>query len=264
MGKNNILKMKMNTENSVIGTWSSLSSPNVINVLGTTNLDFVILDMEHGSMSFETVENMVRAAEAAEISPIVRVWDDHEQTLLRALETGVRSIMVPHIDTPEAAHRVVCNCKYYPEGDRGLSPYTRLHDFTHVDISNSLQNENKETLVGILVEGQSGLDNLEQIVKVKGIDLIYLGLFDICQSVGLPGELNHPRVLNEIERCCDLIQSSGIAAGCMSTNLESIEMLKSVGYKFIAYLNDAASIKSHFDEILLKVGSVSNRHNSNI
>ena len=143
--------------------------------------------------------------------------------------------------------------EYYPNGNRGLSPYTRSHNFTHIDISDSLQKENQEILVGILVEGEEGLANLDQIVKVGGIDLIYLGLFDICQSVGLPGQIDHPKVLKEIERCCDLIQSSGISAGCMSTNIQNIKILKNNNYKFIAYLNDAASIKYHFDDICMQI-----------
>ena len=254
MKKTNNLKRKLQEGASVIGTWSSLSSANVINVLGTTELDFVVIDMEHGSMSFETVENMVRAAEASEISPIVRVWDDHEQTLLRALETGARSVMIPHISSPEKAEKVAKCCKYFPEGNRGLSPYTRVHDFTHEGIAESLQRENLETFVGILVEGQEGLNNLEEIVKVRGIDLIYLGLFDICQSIGLPGQLNHPKVLDEIKRCQGLIQSNGIIAGSMSINAEYIEMLRKLDFKFIAYLNDAAALKTHFEEILNKLG----------
>jgi 4-hydroxy-2-oxoheptanedioate aldolase len=249
MHKHNSLKQKLKEKTQVIGTWSSLSSPNVVNVLGSTDLDFVVIDLEHGSMSHETVENMVRAAEASGISPIVRVGDDHEQTILRALETGPRSVMVPHINSVEKAEKIAKCCKYFPAGNRGLSPYTRIHDFTHIDIQDSLQTENQETMVGILVEGQEGLDNLEDIVKVEGIDLIYLGLFDICQSVGLPGQLNHPKVLEQIKRCCELIESNGIAAGSMSTSVEFINMLKDVGYTFIAYLNDAAAMKFHFDDI---------------
>ena len=114
MNTKNKLKEKLINGETVIGTWSSLSSPNIINVLGTTGLDFVVIDMEHGSMSFETVENMVRAAEATDISPIVRTWDDNSQTLLRALETGPHSVMVPHVKTAEDANCIVKACKYFP------------------------------------------------------------------------------------------------------------------------------------------------------
>ena len=201
-------------------------------------------------MSFETAENMVRAAEATCISPIIRTWDDDGQTLLRTLETGTQSVMVPHVKTDADAERIAEACKYFPEGNRGLSPYTRVHDFTHEGIDESLQKANQETLVGILVEGKEGLANLEDIAQVKGIDLIYLGLFDICQSVGLPGQVNHPDVLAEVERCRDIITSNGIVAGSMSTDIDYIKMLKQKKYQFIAYLNDAAGLKKHFDDIL--------------
>ncbi len=256
MKKENLLKKKLKTGDQTIGTWSSLSSANVINVLGTTGLDFVVIDMEHGSMSFETVENMVRAAEASGISPIIRVWNDHEQTLLRALETGVLSVMVPHVKTAKDAERIANSCRYFPEGNRGLSPYTRVHDFTHENIQESLVQSNKNTLVGILVEGQEGLNNLDEIVKVNNIDLIYLGLFDICQSVGLPGQLNHPNVLDEVKRCLQIIQSNGIAAGSMSTDLNYIKMLKGLNYQFIAYLNDAAALKKHYCNVLQNIGNL--------
>jgi 4-hydroxy-2-oxoheptanedioate aldolase len=246
MNTKNILKDKLKNGQTVIGTWSSLSSPNVINVLGTTGLDFVVIDMEHGSMSFETAENMVRAAEASGISPIIRPWDDDGQTLLRTLETGTQSVMVPHVKTAEDAECIAKACKYFPEGNRGLSPYTRVHNFTHEGIDESLQNANRETLCGILVEGKEGLANLDNIVQVDGIDLIYLGLFDICQSVGLPGQVNHPDVLAEVERCQKIIKSNGIAPGSMATDIDYVKMLKVKGYQFIAYLNDAAGLRTFF------------------
>ena len=242
----NVLKQKLINGKTLIGTWSSLSSPNVINVLGTTGLDFVVIDMEHGSMSFETTENMVRSAEATGISPIIRTWDDDGQTLLRTLETGTMSVMVPHVKTAEDADQIAKACKYFPEGNRGLSPYTRVHDFTHEGIDISLQKANEETLVGILVEGKEGLASLEDIVQVEGIDLIYLGLFDICQSVGLPGQVSHPDVLDEVERCREIISSNGIAPGSMATDINYIKMLKDKKYQFIAYLNDAAALKKIF------------------
>ena len=249
--KKNKLKENLKNGKKVIGTWSSLSSANVINVLGSTNLDFAVIDMEHGSMSFETVENMVRAAEASDLSPIIRTWDDNGQTLIRALETGAQSIMVPHISNAEDAEKVARICKYFPEGSRGLSPYTRVHDFTHKDIEKSLARANQETLVGVLVEGKEGLSNLEAISKVKGIDIIYLGLFDICQSVGLPGQLSHPDVLDQIDRCQRIITSNDIIAGSMATDIKYIKMLVNKKFQFIAYLNDAAALKQHYKDIFL-------------
>ena len=253
MNIRNFLKEKIKAGETVIGTWSSLSSSNVINVLGFTNLDFVVIDMEHGSMSFETAENIVRTAECSNIAPIIRTWDADNQTILRALETGVKSIMVPHVKSAGDAEKISNACKYFPEGNRGLSPYTRLHSYKHEGIEDSLIQANEQTMCGILVEGKDGLANLEEIVKVKGIDLIYLGLFDICQSLGLPGQVNHPDVLFEVERCQKLIRSNGIAAGSMSTDINYINQLLEKKYQFIAYLNDGAAIKAYFDAELSKI-----------
>ena len=97
---------------------------------------------------------------------------------------------------------------------------------------------------------RSALSNLEEVVQVPGIDLIYLGLFDICQSVGLPGQVDHPTVITEVTCCCELIQSCGIAAGSMATSVEYVRMLRKLDYRFIAYLNDAAAMRNHLVRVL--------------
>ena len=249
----NVLKEKINSKKRIIGTWSSLSSPNVISVLGTSNLDFVIIDMEHSSSNYETVENMVKASLASGLAPIVRTYDDSSQNLLRTLETGVQSVMVPHVKTQEAAERIVKSCKYFPEGNRGLSPYTINHNYTHESIDKSLEETNKNIFIGVLVEGVEGLNNLEKIVEVEGIDLIYLGLFDLSLSIGLPGQLMHKKVLDEIIRCQKIISSKSILAGSMATDLNYINMLIEFNYNFIAYYNDAASLRSHYMDVIDKI-----------
>ena len=118
------------------------------------------------------------------------------------------------------------------------------------NIDKSLQQVNIDTLVGILVEGKEGLKNLESIVQVNGIDLIYLGLFDICQSIGLPGQLNHPDVIAEIGRCQRIVSENGIAPGSMATNIEYVNMLKDKKYQFIAYLNDGAALRAYYSDLL--------------
>tara|TARA_B100000287_G_C20622194_1_gene776387 strand:- start:490 stop:1281 length:792 start_codon:yes stop_codon:yes gene_type:complete len=253
MKRKNNLKEKLMGGGNIIGTWSSMSSVNSVNAIGLTSLDFIIIDMEHGLMSFETAEKMVLAAEACGISPIIRTYDHYQQTLLRTLETGVMSIMVPHVKNAKDAKNIVKCCKYFPKGNRGLSPYTRVHDYNHLKVEKSTELENNNTFIGILVEGKEGLKNLENISKVPDIDLIYLGLFDICQSLGLPGQINHPKVIEEVKRCEKIISSKGIAPGSMAIDLPSIKFLKDQNYKFIAYLNDAAALKQHYIDILSKI-----------
>ncbi len=242
----NILKQKLYNNKYVFGTWCSLSSPNAVNAISLSGLDFCVLDIEHGSASFETLENMVRAAEVTECTPIIRAWDSYQPNLLRCLETGVNSILVPNVNSANQVKDIVSYCKYYPLGTRGLSPYTRCHDYSDKNLKNKLQKTNDDMLIGILVEGKAGLDDLVNICNVDGLDLVYLGLFDICQSLGLPGQLEHPDVLNKLAEYKELISKSGKIPGCMSATVDYANLLKKLGYNFIAYLNDAAALNNFF------------------
>lgn len=241
--KESRLLEKLKAGKRVFGTWSMTGSATVVEVIGITGLDFVILDMEHGSMSFETVENLVRAAECTNCQPIVRVADAGEATILRALETGSQGIMVPHISTAEEARRIVSACRYAPEGSRGLSPYTRSHGYSHENIAESLQKNNENTFVGILVEGEEGIRNIESIADVQGLDLIYTGIYDISQSIGLSGQLNHPKVMEIQKKCVRAVKEKGVAAGSFARDKDYMEILMENGYDFIAYSADAFVLK---------------------
>lgn len=250
--ENKLLK-KIKNKETVYGTWSMTGSTTVVEVLASTELDYIILDMEHASMTFETIENQVRVCENAGVQSIVRLSTSEDQLILRALETGCRGIMVPHITTAKEAQRVAKACKYAPEGKRGLSPYTRNHSFTHDNLVDSLREENKNTFVGILVEGNEGISNLEEIVEEDGIDLIYTGIYDISQSVGLAGELTHPKVLELQRQCVSVIERGNAISGSFAKDLEYSDILKENGFKFIAFSADGYMLKKAYTEALKSI-----------
>ena len=131
------------------------------------------------------------------MSPIIRSWDAYKPNLLRCLET-VKSILVPNINSADQTLEIVKAVNIILLDLEGLSPYTRCHNYSDNGLENKLKKANDDILIGILVEGKDGLENLEEISSIEGLDLIYLGLFDICQSLGLPGQLEHPEVLNKL------------------------------------------------------------------
>ena len=249
MIKKNLLKKNLKLKKTQIGTWSSIPVLNVIDVLAVTQLDYVIIDMEHGSVGFETLEGMIRAAYTKKITPIVRLSDSSENNILRALETGVQSLMIPHINNVDLAEKVSKYCKYKPLGTRGLSPYTFSHNYDYKNLATSLNKNNNENFLGILVEGKKGLENLEDIAKVPNIDVIYLGLFDISQSLNLPPDLNNPLIKKELKRCAKIITKNKKIAGSMAQDIKYVKLLKNLGYKFIAYGNDTYAIKQFYDNL---------------
>ncbi len=245
--KNMDFRQKLRDGKTVFGTWSMTGSTTVVNVIGSTGLDFIIFDMEHSSMSFETVENMVRAAECVGCYPIIRVSDSSESTILRALETGCNGIMVPHVSSGWQATKIVSACKYPPEGKRGLSPYTRNHNFSHHDLAKSMERNNNDIFIGILIEDKRGIECLKDILSVEGIDLIYTGIYDLSQSIGLPGELNHPKVLQIQKECSQIIKEKGLIAGSFAKVPGYIKILIKNNFQFIAYSADSYVLRKAYE-----------------
>ena len=244
----NSLKRKMEMGETVFGTWCMLPSSFVVDVIARTGIDFVVIDLEHGTMSMETAEDMVRAAQLQGCQAIIRVGDDQENTILHALETGCEAIMVPHVSNVESGKRVVNAARYAPFGKRGLSPYTRCHNYTHEGLAESMEMHTKDTLVGVLVEGQAGIANLKEICEIPGLDLVYLGMYDISQSVGLPGQLEHPDVLKQLKHCLNIIKESGKMAGTFSRDIKACRNFREMGFVFVAYVADSFGLKSFYSE----------------
>lgn len=248
--KFNKIKKALKAGGRVFGTWSMLSSPAVMNVIGTTGLDFVIVDLEHGPTTFETAENQLYAAEAGGIEPIIRLAEDHAPHVLHALEIGAQSILISQVSTAAQAERIVKSCKYFPEGNRGLSPFTRNHGYSDRDLPAKLQHANDQMLVGVLVEGEEGIRNIPEIAKVRGLDMIYLGVYDLSQACGVPGDLMNPKVLKIMRDYVTLIEECGLAAGSVARDREYMELLLDAGFRFVSYRVDCAILKDGLDTAL--------------
>ena len=166
------------------------------------------------------------------------------------LESGCGSILVPHVSTFSQAQQVIKFSRYPPLGERGLSPYTNCHNYTHIGLDSSIKRHSKNTFVGILVEGKNGINNLKDIVETKGLDMVYLGLYDISLSVGQPGKFDHPDVKRAIDKCKSIIVDSGVFAGIFTRDKEGLNFAKSNGFNFIAHGADSMALKSFFDSVL--------------
>lgn len=247
MTRDNPIKAKLAGGGRAFGTWSMLSSPAVVNVLGHAGLDFVIIDLEHASTSIEAAETELYAAEAAAVEPIIRLPEAHEPTILKLLDSGCQSLLVSKVADAAEAASVVAAAKYPPEGARGLSPFTRLHGYSDEDVPPKLARANAETLVGVLVEGAKGLANLDAIAATSGLDLVYLGVYDLSAAVGVPGELEHSKVVQAVRDCVARIEAHGIAAGSVARSRDYLELLLDAGFRFISYRVDSAILRDGFE-----------------
>ncbi len=243
MTKPNKVKTALKVGKRVFGSWSMLSSPQVVNVMALAGLDFVIIDLEHGPTTYETVEAQLYAVEAEGCTPIVRLGEASDTTILHVLEIGAQAILVSNVTTAADTERIVRAAKYPPTGRRGLSPFTRNHGFSDADLKAKLQYANEEMFVGVLVEGAEGIANLDAIAAVDGLDMVYIGIYDVSQSVGAPGELMHPEVIRVVTDCVQTIEKHGLAAGSVARDRDYLKLLATAGFRFLSYRADSAILR---------------------
>lgn len=240
----------------VFGTWLQSASPTVANILAHGGMDFVTVDMEHGPASFSEAESIMYAVEAGGSTPMIRLGDGSAPTILRACDTGCQGILVAHVQTAVEAESIVRAMRFFPDGERGMAPFTRMHDWSSEDLANKLTEANRWQLAGVLVEDHVGLANLDDMLAIEGLDLVYLGIYDISQAVGFPGQVDHPVVLEAVSSAVGRINAAGKAAGAVARDADHLRWLLKTGFRYISYLCDTAlisqrarTVRAEFEEI---------------
>ncbi|GGZ87578.1 HpcH/HpaI aldolase family protein [Algibacter mikhailovii] len=245
----NKLKKSLNERLTVFGPFCKIQDPTIVEIVALSRFDFVIIDMEHGPYSIETTQNMVRAAEAKGITPIVRVTENSETLILRVLDIGVKCIQVPQICTNNDAEKVVKATKFFPIGERGMCRYVRAAEYTNIKPEDHFGKANDSIISIIHIEGQEGLKNLPEILLVEGIDVIFLGPYDLSQSCGVPGQINHPKVVDSIKQAVELAKRQGKVIGTFTESPETAKMWQSIGVQYISYAVDVGLIMNSFKNI---------------
>ncbi len=231
--KNNI-KAKMQQE-AVLGVFQGFNAPNMVEIIGHCGLDFIVFDSEHGYMSLEAMENMVRAAECSGLTPFIRVPQNERQYILRALDIGAMGIHVPMVDTREDAEKAVYHAKYYPRGGRGLAFSQRSTRYgVGVDKQQYLEESNRETMVMVHLETRKAMENLPRILEVKDIDILFIGPTDLAQSLGYYGDPSHEEVQEMITKALGLIVEAGKIPGLFVGDIAAASRWIKLGAKYIA------------------------------
>ncbi len=229
----NLLKSKLAKGEAAIGPFVNLSSGAMIEIAAYAGFDFVILDTEHGPLDIPTCEDLCRVAYGVGITPIVRIRENDPAQILRALDIGAGGVQVPQICTKADAEAVVKAAKYAPIGMRGVSPYTRAARY-FADGAAIFKRLNEESMLLVHVEGVEGLKNLEEIVTVTDLDVIFLGPYDLSQSLGIPGQVHDPRVVDRMRQAVDLINGAGLTVGTFADSPETAKMWIDAGVKYVS------------------------------
>ncbi len=251
---NRNLKVLLKRGKTVYGPWCTIPSAQVINIIATTGVDFVIIDMEHGPHNIETVADMVVAAEVAGSSTLVRVAKNDEALILSVLDIGADGVIVPHIESKDDAERAISYTKYYPLGTRGFSPFTRAGGYSLHNTKEHAARQNSETVLMLLLEGRSGIESLHDILSITDIenkvDGVYIGAYDLSQALGFPGQVDHPGVIETMKDSIRMIKEKGLAAGgYVAKNEQDALWMQKMGMQFITLLPDNTVLFHAFENL---------------
>ena len=203
------IKAEISQGRAVAGVVMAESSVETLEVLALSGFDFIFIDCEHGPMSVESVSRLVMAAELRGVTTLVRTPCNVESTILRYLDTGAGGIIIPGLNSAQAAEEAVQAVKYVPEGNRGLAGVRAADYGVGTPLAEYVKLANRETMVLGVVESKKGVENIREILEVKGLDGVFMGTNDLANSLGLTGQTSHPEVL----RAVDVILEAGKATG---------------------------------------------------
>jgi 2-keto-3-deoxy-L-rhamnonate aldolase RhmA len=177
------------------GLFLSIPAPAIVDVAAVAGFDFILVDLEHTLIDGRELEFLLAAADRSGISILVRVPDSRSDRILQVLDAGAAGIVVPRCSGGDDARAAVSRARYAPLGSRGLNA-GRLGRFGDCDLVELIANLNRETLIIAMIEDQAGLEAVDEIAKVEGIDGILLGAADYSQSIGLPWQTTAPEVVD--------------------------------------------------------------------
>ena len=220
----------------LIGVFCKTTAPEFIEVLGYAGFDFCILDMEHGPVQLETLGHLIRAAEVSGVLPIVRTRDNAAESVAQPLDLGAAGIEVPQVASAAEARAVVDAARFAPMGHRGVCRFVRAAKFSALARADYFVQAN-EALVVLQLEG-TAFEEYEKLADVPGVDILFIGPYDLSQALGRPGEIEHPRVLEAIRAIIAVAKRKGKTVGVFADSPAQAQRWIAEGVQYIAYSVD--------------------------
>lgn len=223
MTKSDSLRRANKGTDPIIGTWAAIPHPNTVELMASMKYDFVALDAEHSPMSYEIIEDMIRAVDAApgEVETLVRVPDDDPTTLKRTLDLDPTGVLVPMIETPEQAKAIVDATRYPPDGKRGLG-LGRATGYG-LTLSDHIETNEDSLVRHVQLESKRAIENAVDIAEVDGINGIFVGPVDLSMSIDCFGEWNNESFLNAVDRAVEAAHEADVGIGTLATSADQRE-----------------------------------------
>lgn len=238
----------------VFGPFMKCTDPAFIEVAGHSGFDFVIIDMEHGPASFSELQNLIRAALLSNIIPVVRTSDSNEISISRALDLGALGVQIPQVSSAAEAKSCVEAARFFPLGHRGVCRFVRAANYSSLPRDEYFRKAN-ESLIIIQLEGKEAITNIDSILETEGIDIIFIGPYDLSQSLGVPGQISHPSVIEAMQKIVKRSRDRGIVVGTFTDTPDSARMWKKAGIQYLSYSVDVGIFTSACSGLVKELNS---------
>jgi 2-keto-3-deoxy-L-rhamnonate aldolase RhmA len=241
----NPIKQRLAAGGSSYGTMAfEFFTPGLPQIVAAAGAEFLLLDMEHSGAGIETIKTQIALCRGLDLAPMVRVPATQYHFIARALDAGAVGVMVPMVETAEQARTIVAATRYPPAGRRGAAFGVASHDdYRDAPVAEKIAAIHERTLVICLVETAEGLANVDAIAAVPGVDVVWLGHFDMTNFLGIPAQFDHPRYLEAVERIVEACRRHGKTPGFMASDASWARDYKARGFRMIAYSIDVIMLR---------------------
>jgi 4-hydroxy-2-oxoheptanedioate aldolase len=240
----NPLKQKLATGRPVLGIWSIIPSPIVVEILACAGLDFQILDMEHGVFDRGSLDNCIRAAESAGCSPLVRVPGFDPFAVQTVLDLGAHGVVFPQLGDARAVETAVRSSKYAPRGTRGYNPFTRVAQYDPPPSLSDGKLNNSFGLSAVILETEGAYRELDAVLAMPDLDLLYLGVYDMSLVLGCQGNVGHPRVQDFVRHAAREGRKAGKAVGLLVKSRAEVDSALDLGANVLVWAVDSFLIRN--------------------
>lgn len=232
------LKAKLSRGETVLGQMVlEFFTPGMAQMMDRCGLEFCIYDMEHGRCDISLAAQMIASCNGTGVAPIVRVPDLTAAPLSRLLDLGARGIMVPRVESGAQMRDIVAQLKYAPDGRRGVA-LGITHDHFRTPDPSYFDRANADTMVIALIETARGFEKLDEILATPGLDVAWMGHYDLTVSIGIPAQFDHPQFLHAMDRLVDRCRHFRVAAGFLPGSPQDAAHWIAKGFRMISLGSD--------------------------
>jgi len=245
------LKTALRNGKTVWGTFIfEFGTPAAPRILKAAGWDYALIDSEHASFNIESVANILHVSASVGLPTLVRVPETQRSFLSRPLDAGALGLMIPRVESRAQAEEIVRYTKFPPIGDRGVILGSAHNGYAAVDGRRFLRHANAELLLIMQIETQAGLDHMDEILSTPGLDVALIGPYDLSTAMGVPGEVNHPRMVRAIDEFLKGCRRHGVVPGNFVTTVEDGRAWLRRGMRFLIYGADFLLLMDQSRQVL--------------